>query len=207
MSKPVIIGIAGGSCSGKTIFASRLAEHFGKDACVIPQDAFYISTDEYNDHHTDKINDDHPLAFDYTRMSKAISDLSNGRNADFPIPDYECSPKLWQTRQISPRSVIIVEGLYTLHDKHIRSFFDLSIFLNVDEATRLERRVLRNVSERNEEREAVVGGFYKVVKPMHDAFIDPTRAHADIILDNQVDDFESNLGLAAKLIGNLIGKK
>lgn len=178
-----IIGIAGGTGSGKTTVVKKiveaLPEHF---VSVVPQDSYYNDTSDLTPDERKLINFDHPDAFDWKLLIKHIGDLRNGKAIEQPTYSYLISNRLKETIHVEPRPVIIVEGIMTLINKRLRDMMDIKIFVDTDADERLIRNITRDTKERGRTVDMVVDRYRKVLKPMHDQFIEPTKRHADIII-------------------------
>lgn len=178
-----IIGIAGGTGSGKTTVVNKiveaLPEHF---VAVVPQDSYYNDTTDMTPEERKAINFDHPDAFDWKLLIKQIGELKEGKCIEQPTYSYIISNRLPETVHVDPKPVIIVEGIMALINKRLRDMMDIKIFVDTDADERLIRNITRDTVERGRTVEMVVDRYRKVLKPMHDQFIEPTKRHADIII-------------------------
>lgn len=178
-----IIGIAGGTGSGKTTVVNEivkaLPEHY---VAVVPQDSYYNDTTELTMEQRRQINFDHPDAFDWKLLIKQIGDLKAGKCIEQPTYSYIISNRLEETVHVDPKPVIIVEGIMALINKRLRDMMDIKIFVDTDADERLIRNITRDTKERGRTVEMVVERYRKVLKPMHDQFIEPTKRFADIII-------------------------
>ena len=178
-----IIGIAGGTGSGKTTVVRKLIERLPKgEVVVIPQDSYYNDSSHVPFEERQNINFDHPDAFDWCLFSKHIEMLKNGESIEQPIYDYITSSRQAETVHVDPREIIIVEGIMALHDPVLRQQMDLKIFVDADADDRLIRVAQRDIVERGRTVEAVMDRYQKVLKPMHEQFIEPCKRHADVII-------------------------
>ncbi len=178
-----IIGIAGGTGSGKTTVARKIVEALPKDSVtIIPQDSYYNDTSDLTEEERHKINFDHPNAFDWDLLIKHVNDLREGRAVDQPTYSYILCNRLKETIRVEPHKVIIIEGIMTLLDKRLRDMMDLKIYVEADSDVRLIRNIIRDVKERGRSQEAVLERYLKVLKPMHEEFIEPTKKYADLII-------------------------
>ncbi|MDY4409112.1 MAG: uridine kinase [Prevotella sp.] len=178
-----IIGIAGGTGSGKTTVVNKIAEalppHY---VAVVPLDSYYNDTSEMTEEERHAINFDHPDAFDWKLLTKHINDLRNGKAVEQPTYSYILCNRLNETIHVEPRPVIIIEGIMTLLNKKLRDMMDLKIFVDTDSDERLIRNIQRDVVERGRTVDMVINRYLDVLKPMHEQFIEPTKKYADIII-------------------------
>ena len=182
-----IIGIAGGSGSGKTVLAHWLLKYFGPErAGLITQDSYYFDQSERFDHDGGAVNFDHPDAIDFDLMAEHLETLLAGDPVDIPIYDFATHTRIEQTNWFKPREIILVDGILILGDELVRELFDASIFISTSEEVRYGRRLSRDTQERGRTPEGVREQFYRQVKPMHDRFVDPSREHADLILSGEL---------------------
>lgn len=178
-----IIGIAGGTGSGKTTvvrkIASALPPHY---VAVVPLDSYYNDTTHMTEAERRAINFDHPSAFDWKLLERHVNMLRSGQAIEQPTYSYlECN-RQQATVHVEPKPVIIIEGIMTLIDKKLRDLMDLKIFVDADPDERLIRNIQRDVVERGRTVDMVVSRYLSVLKPMHEQFIEPTKRYADIIL-------------------------
>lgn len=178
-----IIGIAGGTGSGKTTVVKRIAEalppHF---VAVVPLDSYYNDTSALTEEERRAINFDHPDAFDWKLLIEHIKMLKAGEAVEQPTYSYLICNRLPETVHIEPKPVIIIEGIMTLLNKKLRDMMDLKIFVDTDSDERLIRNIQRDVIERGRTVEMVIDRYLKVLKPMHEQFIEPTKKYADLIV-------------------------
>lgn len=188
-----IIGIAGGTGSGKTTvvreIVKALPEHY---VAVIPQDSYYNDTTGMTVEERRAINFDHPDAFDWKLLIKHVSDLREGRAVEQPTYSYLVSNRLPETIHVEPKPVIIIEGIMALINKRLRDMMDIKIFVDADADERLIRNITRDTQERGRTVKMVVDRYRAVLKPMHDQFIEPTKRFADIIIP---DGGENTIGI------------
>ena len=178
-----IIGIAGGTGSGKTTVVKKIANVLPPHcAAVIPLDSYYNDTTGLTDEERRAINFDHPDAFDWKLLTEQIKMLKNGQAIEQPTYSYIISNRLPETVHVEPKPVIILEGIMTLHYKKLRDMMDLKIFVDTDDDVRLIRNIRRDVVERGRTVEQVLDRYEKVLKPMHEQFIEPTNKFADLII-------------------------
>ena len=189
--KTIIIGIAGGTGSGKTTLTEKLRDHFcANEVSVLYHDSYYKRHDELPYEERCKLNYDHPDAFDWGLLSKHVSMLREGKSIEQPTYSYLTCTRQPETIHIEPREVIIIEGILALCDKKLRGMMDLRIFVDADPDDRLIRGIQRDVIERGRTAEAVMERYTRILKPMHLQFIEPCKRYADLIVpeggNNQV---------------------
>ena len=178
-----IIGIAGGTGSGKTTVVKRIAKALPPHcAAVVPLDSYYNDTTDLTPEERKAINFDHPDAFDWKLLTEHIKKLKNGEAIEQPTYSYIESNRLKETIHVEPKPVIIIEGIMALHHKKLRDMMDLKIFVDTDSDVRLIRNIRRDVVERGRTVEMVLEKKKKVLKPMHEQFIEPTKKFADLIV-------------------------
>ena len=178
-----IIGIAGGTGSGKTTVVRRIAKALPPHcAAVIPLDSYYNDTSALTPEERKQINFDHPDAFDWKLLTDHIRRLKNGEAIEQPTYSYIESNRQKETIHVEPKPVIIIEGIMTLHYKKLRDMMDLKIFVDTDSDVRLIRNIRRDVVERGRTVDMVLDRYEQVLKPMHDQFIEPTKKFADLIV-------------------------
>ena len=178
-----IIGIAGGTGSGKTTVVKRIIESLPQnEVTLIPQDSYYNDTTPLTMAERRKINFDHPSAFDWDLLIQQIQQIKAGHSIEQPTYSYlECNRKK-ETIHVEPKKVVIIEGILALCKKELRDLMDLKIFVDVDPDERLIRVIERDVLERGRTAEMVMDRYRKVLKPMHLEFIEPTKQYADLII-------------------------
>jgi uridine kinase len=178
-----IIGIAGGTGSGKTTVVRKLIERLPKgEVVVIPQDSYYKDSSHVPAEERQNINFDHPDAFEWPLLARHIEQLKQGQSVEQPIYDYITSSRLKETVHVEPKEIIIVEGIMALRDFHLRQQMDLKIFVDADADDRLIRVAQRDIVERGRTIEAVMERYQRVLKPMHEQFIEPCKRYADVII-------------------------
>ncbi|MDR2556306.1 MAG: uridine kinase [Bacteroidales bacterium] len=179
----LMIGIAGGSGSGKTTVVKKIAKQFNvKLVSVISQDAYYKDLSDLGDEDKRAINFDHPNSIEFTLLQKHLKKLRDGKSIEMPTYSYVTCTRGRETVTIEPQPVIIVEGILIFTDKKVRDFMDLRIFVDTDADDRLTRIIRRDIKERNRTVEQVLNHYHNFVKPMHIQFIEPTKRFADIIV-------------------------
>lgn len=181
----LIIGIAGGTGSGKTTVVRKIVDTLPKDmVAVIPQDSYYNDQSDLPLEVRKRTNFDHPDAFEWPLLARQIDDLRHGRAIEQPTYSYLTCTRLPETVHVEPRDVIIVEGIMTLYDRKLRELMDLKIFVDAESDERLLRVIERDMAERGHPLDMLIGKYRHVLKPMHDEFIEPTKQYADIIIPN-----------------------
>ncbi len=182
--RPIIIGIAGGTCSGKSSIASILVDEFRytKSINIIKEDDYYKDQSHLPMEERIKTNYDHPLAFDFDLMYDHILALIRGETIEKPTYDYTVHNRSDITEIVHPSDVIIIEGLFALYTKEIRDLEDIKIFVDTPADIRFIRRLKRDVKERARTIDSITEQYLTTVKPMHDQFLEPTKQYADIII-------------------------
>jgi len=182
MSSIVTVGIAGGTGSGKTTLANIVKDYFGPDAVVISQDYYYKSFDDLPFEERKKINYDHPNSFDTDLMISQIRDLKNNKPINRPVYSFIEFKRLKETITVEPRPVIILEGILLFNCAELLDLMDIKVFVDTDSDIRFARRLMRDIHERGRNIDSVVVQYFNTVKPMHEAFVEPSKKHADIIV-------------------------
>lgn len=178
-----IIGIAGGTGSGKTTVVRKIVESLPCDkVAIIPQDSYYNDTTDLTMEQRRQINFDHPDAFDWELLTKQIEELRNGRAIEQPTYSYIESNRQPETIHVEPCEVIIIEGIMALWKPELRNLMDLKIFVDADPDERLIRVIQRDTVERGRNTQMVIDRYLDVLKPMHEEFIEPTKRYADLIV-------------------------
>lgn len=179
----LIIGIAGGTGSGKTTVVSRITQKLSSDeVAVLSQDAYYRDNSHLPLEERQKINFDHPRAIEFELLIDHIRQLKQCKPVQEPIYSYVTCTRSKETRKINPTEVIIVEGILILTNPELRDLFDIKVYVYADSDARLIRVIKRDILERGRSVEAVLDRYLETVKPMHEQFIEPSKAYADIII-------------------------
>jgi len=181
----LIIGIAGGTGSGKTTVVNQILKHLPTDeVCVISQDSYYKATDNLSYDERTKINFDHPRAIDFDLIIEHLIDLKANKTINQPVYSFVTHNRTKDVIITHPKKVIIVEGILIFNSKALRDLFDIKIFVHADTDERLIRRVRRDISERGRDIDEVLTRYQTTLKPMHQQFIEPTKNYADMIIPN-----------------------
>ncbi|MCL6517190.1 uridine kinase [Alicyclobacillus sp.] len=179
----LIIGIAGGTGSGKTTVARSIFERLGcENVNIISQDAYYRDQSDLPPETRAKQNYDHPDAFDNALLYDHILQLKNGRSIHMPVYDFSCHTRTAKTVLVPYRPVLVVEGIHVLVDESLRRLFDIKVFVDTDPDVRVLRRIRRDIVDRGRTVESVYEQYLSTVKPMHDAFVEPSKRYADLII-------------------------
>ena len=179
---PIVIGIAGGTGSGKTTLVNRIGKVLGDEVVTISHDSYYKSNDHLPLEERKKLNYDHPNAFDTEMMIRDITDLKAGKSIECPVYDFVEHTRAKETVQIDPKKVMIVEGILIFENKELRDLLDIKVFVDTDADVRIIRRILRDVKKRGRSLESVIEQYLNTVKVMHDEFVEPSKRNADLII-------------------------
>ncbi|QTU83311.1 uridine kinase [Carnobacteriaceae bacterium zg-C25] len=181
--KPIVIGVTGGSGSGKTSISRKIVEAFpGLSVVLIEQDAYYKDQSHISFEERLKTNYDHPFAFDGDLLIADIKKLMNKETINKPVYDYVNHTRSSKVVVVEPKDVIILEGLFVLEDERLRELMDIKIYVDTDDDLRIIRRIVRDMRDRGRSLESVIKQYLEVVKPMHHQFIEPTKRLADVII-------------------------
>jgi len=201
-----IIGIAGGTGSGKTTVVRKIVEalppHY---VTVVPLDSYYNDTSHMTEEERHAINFDHPDAFDWKLLNRQIQELRAGKAVEQPTYSYLKCNRLPETVHVEPKPVIIIEGIMTLVNKKLRDMMDLKIFVDTDSDERLIRNIQRDVVERGRTVDMVISRYLDVLKPMHEQFIEPSKKHADVIIP-QGGDNKCGINIICRYIEGLVNE-
>lgn len=178
----ILIGIAGGTGSGKSTLTQRLKEHFGGAVTVVSHDSYYKYQQGMTYEERARQNYDHPSAFDTDLLIRHLEELKAGRSIRCPVYSFADHNRTEETVEIQPSKVLIVEGILIFQNPTLRSLFDIKIFVETDADVRILRRALRDVEERGRTLQSVVTQYLTTVKPMHEQFVEPSRKYADIVV-------------------------
>lgn len=188
-SKPFVIGVAGGSGSGKSTVTREVLASIGPEmAAVVMQDDYYSDQSHMSPEERRKTNYDHPQAFDWPLMVQQVQALCRGEAIEMPLYDFAADNRSSKTMTVQPAPVIVVEGLFALFDADLRKMMSLKIFVDTAADVRFIRRLQRDISERGRSTESVIQQYLDTVRPMHKQFIEPTKRHAHVILPHGAND-------------------
>jgi uridine kinase len=191
--KPVIIAVAGGSSSGKTTVVDKLILNLGEyPITVIKHDDYYKDQSEMSIEERLKVNYDHPFSLDNDLFYRNLCDLIAGKTIKKPTYDFKLHTRASETEIVKPSKIIILEGILILEDERIRKLADIKIYVETDDDVRFIRRLVRDTKERGRTMESVIDQYLTTVKPMHFAFVKPTKRYADIIIPN---DYEHDVAV------------
>ncbi len=198
--KPYIIGIAGGSGSGKSTFAQRIKEAFPNDVSLISCDNYYLPHDDLPLDERAHLNYDAPEALEFELMVHHLEQLKNSEAALCPVYDFTRHTRSNRVTEIKPRPIILIDGILIFHDPDLRKCMDLKIYVETDADERILRRAKRDMQERGRDLDSVIDQYLTTVKPMHNTYVNPTKVFADIILNGGKNE------QAFKLVKNQIEK-
>lgn len=180
--RPFFIGVAGGTCSGKSTVSERIAAVVGEEhLALIKLDSYYITRTHQSWDQRAAANYDHPDAFDWQLLNDHLAELGAGAAVPVPVYDYAIHDRSDQVRMVHPARIIVIEGILVLYDARLRDRFDLKVFIDTDADLRLIRRLERDVVERGRTHESIISQYLDTVRPSHDQFIEPSKRHADVI--------------------------
>ncbi|WP_260391943.1 uridine kinase [Empedobacter falsenii] len=203
-TKMLVIGIAGGTGSGKTTVVNNILRDLNAESViVISQDNYYKDHPELSFDERSKINFDHPRSIDFELLKEHVALLKNGVSIEQPVYSFITHSRKEETILTHPQSVIIVEGILVLTDTDLRDLFDVKIFVHADSDERLIRRVRRDIQERGRDLDEVLTRYQKTLKPMHQQFIEPSKNYADIIIPNM----KKKNSVAIKVLSTVIKEK
>jgi uridine kinase len=182
MAEGIVIGVAGGTGSGKTTLIKKIKDEFQDDVTILCHDFYYRAYDTLSDEERTKLNYDHPNAFETERMVRDLRLLKAGQPILRPVYDFKINNRTQDTIEVEPAKVIIVEGILIFENKELLDLFDIKVFIDTDADVRIIRRILRDVRERGRSMESVIHQYLTTVKPMHEQFVEPSKRYADLII-------------------------
>ena len=178
----MVIGIAGGTGSGKTTLTRRLKEQFGDAVSVVYHDNYYRKNDHLTYEERCRLNYDHPQAFDTHMLVEHIRALKNNVPVERPVYSFTEHNRLPETVPVKPSRVIIIDGILIFENRALRELMDIKVYVDTDADVRLARRILRDVCERGRTMDSVINQYLSTVKPMHEEFVEPSKKYADVII-------------------------
>jgi uridine kinase len=183
VKSPILIGIAGGTGSGKSTVTREIYKSItDKNVAIIEQDSYYKDQSNISFEERVKTNYDHPFAFDNELLIKHLTMLLNGESIEKPIYDFENHNRRKDTILVEPRDIIVLEGILILYDENLRNLMDIKLFVDTDADVRVIRRILRDIKDRGRTLDSVVKQYMSTVRPAHMQFVEPTKKYADIII-------------------------
>lgn len=182
MENIFVVGVAGGSASGKTTIVQQIRDYFGDSIEVIGHDSYYLAHDGMTYEERSRLNYDHPDSFETARLIQDVKDLKAGKTVERPVYDYSVHNRSAETVTVRPRPIILLEGILVLENQELRDLMDLKVFVDTDADERIMRRISRDTLERARSIESIITQYRDTVKPMHDRFVEPTKYYADIII-------------------------
>lgn len=181
--RPIVIGVTGGSGSGKTTVSKAIYENLrGQSIQIINQDTYYNDQADMTMEERKAVNYDHPLAFDTALLIEQLDALRHNQAVEMPVYDYKEYTRSQATVHVEPQDVIILEGILILDDERLRDLMDIKVYVDTDDDIRILRRIQRDMQERGRSLESIISQYLKTVKPMYHQFIEPTKRYADIIV-------------------------
>jgi len=186
--EPVIIGIAGGTGSGKSTFTNRIKDMYGDRVSVLYHDSYYRAQDNLSLEERMKVNYDHPDSLETELLLEHLKDLKAGKAIESPVYDYTQHNRSKETVTVKPTDVILLEGILVLADAKLRKLLDIKIFVDTDADERILRRVRRDTLERGRSIQSIIDQYLATVKPMHNKYVEPSKAYADIVVNGGLND-------------------
>lgn len=181
--RPIIIGVTGGSGSGKTTVSKAIYDNLnGQSIQIITQDTYYNDQADMTMAERKAVNYDHPLAFDSDLLYEQLNQLRHNQAVNMPVYNYEEYTRSTETVRVEPQDVIILEGILILDDERLRSLMDIKVYVDTDDDIRIIRRIQRDIQERGRSLDSVINQYLATVKPMYHQFVEPTKRYADLIV-------------------------
>ena len=203
--KTIIIGIAGGTGSGKSTFTRKLKKEFKDDVAVLYHDNYYRDQSDIPLEERRKTNYDHPDAMETELLVRQLKELKEGKTIQCPTYDYTLHTRSSEVVTVEPKKVILLEGILVLADERLRDLMDIKVYVEADADERILRRIIRDVKERGRDMEGVVEQYLTTVKPMHYLYVEPTRSKADVVINSGKNDVEFDLFVSK--IGQLLEER
>ena len=188
-----VVGIAGGTGAGKTTIAEQVTDAVGEKVTRFPLDAYYRDLSHLDVEERAEVNYDHPSAFEWELVREHLGRLLAGQPVEMPRYDFSVHNRAEETRRVEPTEVVVVEGIFALHDDDVVEMLDLRLYVETDADVRILRRIRRDVLERDRDLEGVIDQYLRTVKPMHEQFVEPTRKRADLIIPEGANSVAVNL--------------
>ena len=182
MSAPLVVGIAGGTASGKTTVARKVRDALAARVSFLDQDSYYRDLSDMNLDERREVNFDHPDAFDTELLVSHVRALREGQRIEKPVYNFVSSIREARTVPVEPGELILIEGILVLHIEAIRQELDVKIFVDTEDDVRIIRRLIRDIKERGRDFDHIIGQYFRHVRPMHLGFVEPSKRHADIIV-------------------------
>ena len=189
----IVIGVAGGSGSGKSTFTNRIKEYFGDDVVVLYHDNYYRRQDGVPFEQRVTVNYDHPDSLETELLVEHLKQLKEGKSIECPVYDYTKHNRSSEVIRIDPKPVILVEGILLLADPRVRDLLDIKVYVEADANERILRRISRDVEERGRDLNGIIKQYLTTVKPMHYLYVEPTRSKADIVINSGKNDIAFDL--------------
>jgi uridine kinase len=186
----MIIGICGGSASGKTTFTQKILQNVNPEYLIhIEHDSYYRDIDMLPPHLQENLNFDHPDSLDNQLFAKHLKMLQNNKPINRPIYDFTIQKRIKSTKIIEPKPIIVVEGILIFAEEELRDIFDIKVFIDTDSDLRLSRRLTRDINDRGRTPDSVIAQYLKTVRPMHNQFVEPSKQHSDLIISGNTNNY------------------
>lgn len=194
-----LVGIAGGTGSGKTYLSEKLLKELGNDVVIISQDSYYKGLDATTLKYREDVNFDHPDAIDFPLLLEHLKSIKEGKSVAVPVYDFKTSSRQKETTLVAPKKVVIVEGILIFSVPEVRDILDLKVFVDTDDDIRLLRRFVRDIAERGRTIENVSNQYLKTVYPMHKKFVVPSKSFADMVIQGNHEESSAIESIVSKL--------